>query len=116
MVLIAVYGTLRKGWTNHYNYGVSESEYIGMATSNKLSLYVYGLPYAIKEEGELVVELYNIDSIKYGEIAMMELGAGYYPSDEEYIGLDGKTYLAKTFLFPYSIGKKIDSGDFNEAR
>lgn len=59
---IAVYGTLKKGYTNYWNY-LSASKFVGKGkTEDKYPLVVSGLPYLIEEKG--VGHNVNVDVFK----------------------------------------------------
>ena len=61
--IVAVYGTLKRGFGNHHY--IDDSKYIGKGkTKSKYPLVVKGLPYLIEEEGvghNVDVEVYRVD-------------------------------------------------------
>jgi len=86
MVIIAVYGTLRKGGINNERFNLNLNyiaEYLGKTKITGFKLWdIQGLPYAeetLDDNDEIIVELYKINHTKtFWEINLMELTAGYF--------------------------------------
>jgi gamma-glutamylcyclotransferase (GGCT)/AIG2-like uncharacterized protein YtfP len=78
--LIAVYGSLKKGFYNHGRCGeqVPAGE---MTIKGKMTLVANAYPklFLTDEGDEHEVELYMVDAITFTMLNQMELGAGYTP-------------------------------------
>lgn len=125
MVLIAVYGTLRKGHYNYHNFALDlryVAKHLGTTTIKGYKLCEYGtLPYAVStydDNDEITVDVFDIQYTRtFWQINLMEQTAGYF-TDIERIKLDKEehdtiiwtiteTQLPKT-------AKHIKSGDWND--
>lgn len=93
--LVAVYGSLKKGFYNHYGLG-EDAEYLGnmIVTGVMYSNGSYPKLYRTNEdqtfeafnqgkERNHEVEVYSINEARYHGITSMEVGAGYTPEDIE---------------------------------
>jgi gamma-glutamylaminecyclotransferase len=73
--LVAVYGTLKKGYGNYYRH-LTESKFIGKGvTKDKYPLIVRGLPYMIEEKGkghQVEVEVYKVDDDTFRDLDALE--------------------------------------------
>ena len=105
---IAVYGTLRKGKPLH-DY-LKDSKFLGEDWIEGYDLYVEVLPYAIKGEGRLKVEVYEVSRETFEEINSMEVNAGYKP-----IEVDTRFGTAVLWEWAHdSSGVRVESGDFGD--
>lgn len=81
MEWLFVYGTLRKGFSNHHLLGIeNQVEWNGDKDSVFGRLYIddkSGLPYLYPGNDCVIGEVYKIDDLKYLAIKRMELDAGY---------------------------------------
>lgn len=106
---VAVYGTLRKGCTNH-RYLV-DAKYIGTGKLPGWNLYSNGsYPYAKKSIGSITVEIYEIDEEALSGIDDLEGFPGHYERkrvNTEY----GKCWLYYIDVVP-SRCFKIPGGDW----
>jgi gamma-glutamylcyclotransferase (GGCT)/AIG2-like uncharacterized protein YtfP len=77
-MLIAVYGTLRRGGGLHEAYRLDELDMLARETLKGFDMYSLGAyPYVVQGDGEITVELYNADIVTAYQIERMERGAGY---------------------------------------
>jgi gamma-glutamylcyclotransferase (GGCT)/AIG2-like uncharacterized protein YtfP len=78
-VNVFVYGTLKRGKSNHWY--LRESEYLGVYyTDNHYALYVKGLPYMVKEDkgGGVKGELYRVDMNILAQLDSLEGHPTFY--------------------------------------
>ena len=108
VIPIAVYGTLRKGYGNHY-YHLSNALFVGEGeTVEELSLYVSGLPYLVRPEGDIAsrshvkVEVYYVTKDELEDIDKLEGHPSHYKREEIMINVDGKEIKAWTYFYQYS--------------
>lgn len=92
MQLVAVYGSLKKGYYNHRALG-EDAEFLGTDTvcgvmynnGSYPKLYKIhpknALPFPKSLSRDHVIEVYRISDEPYERITSMELGAGYAPED-----------------------------------
>ena len=73
--LIAVYGTLKKGFGNYYTY-LTSSKHLGNGkTKDKYPLVVDGLPYLFEKKGEgynVKVDVFKVSDANLKNIDMLE--------------------------------------------
>jgi gamma-glutamylaminecyclotransferase len=130
--LIAVYGTLKRGYGNYYNY-LSSSKFIGKGnTKDKYPLIISGLPYLINKKGEgynVQVDVFKVTDSKLNDLDRLEGHPNWYRREQVEIKVKGvvlncwiyfnireneigkvhhKTYFQNTK--PKTITKKLDSG------
>ncbi len=106
MVRIAVYGTLRQGKRLHWY--LEGEEFLGEDWLEGFDLYFDGLPYAVRGEGRLKVEVYEVNDEVFDDINGLEVGAGYTPVEVE-------TKFGPAILWEWQLrvnGEKIEGGDF----
>ncbi|MCD6492347.1 MAG: gamma-glutamylcyclotransferase [Archaeoglobaceae archaeon] len=105
---IAVYGTLRKGKPLH-DY-LKDSKFLGEDWIEGYDLYVEVLPYAIKGEGRLKVEVYEVSRETFEKINSMEVNAAYNP-----VEVDTRFGTAVLREWTHdSSGVRVESGDFGD--
>jgi len=105
---IAVYGTLRKGKPLH-GY-LRESKFLGEDRIEGYDLYVDVLPYAVKGNGKLKVEVYTVGEETFERINRIEVNAGYKP-------VEVNTKFGRAILWEWVHepgGEKVESGDFDD--
>tara|TARA_R100000655_G_scaffold30835_1_gene61964 strand:- start:1815 stop:2909 length:1095 start_codon:yes stop_codon:yes gene_type:complete len=92
--LIAVYGTLKKGYGNYYGY-LSNSQYIGGGkTKDKYPLIVNGLPYVLDAKGKgknVVVDVFKVSDAQLKRIDSLESHPQWYVRKQIPISVNGKT-------------------------
>jgi gamma-glutamylaminecyclotransferase len=130
--LIAVYGTLKRGYGNYYNY-LSSSKFIGKGnTKDKYPLIISGLPYLINKKGEghnVQVDVFKVTDSKLNDLDRLEGHPNWYRREKIEIKVKGvvlscwiyfniretetgkpyhKTYFQNTK--PKTVTKKLDIG------
>ena len=73
--LVAVYGTLKKGYSNYYSY-LTSSKHIGKGETNeKYPLVISGLPYLIEEKGKghnVEVDVFKVSGTVLSQLDRLE--------------------------------------------
>lgn len=92
--LVAVYGTLKKGYSNYWHY-LSGANYIGKGqTLNKYPLIVSGLPYLIDEVDKgynVEVDVFAVSDARLRELDRLEGHPQWYCRKQIPINMKGKT-------------------------
>lgn len=127
-IILAVYGSLRKGCHNHNLCFKDDVGFIANATIKGFELYSLGsYPAIIQGKGDVKVELYDVtDNLKFPQTEQMELRAGYirilttaYPDDD----YSSKPIQAYVYIIDYEKDKlekyplihpknRVQSGDW----
>lgn len=93
--LIAVYGTLKKGYSNNYSY-LRNAKHIGQGkTKDKYPLVVKGLPYLVEQKGKghnVVVDVYKVSDVQLERIDALEGHPNWYERKQVPINVNGKTH------------------------
>ena len=120
--LIAVYGTLRKGWGNHRL--IADAEFVGKGrTTEKLVLTQSGIPYVSRdkvnqpgfEANNVVVEIYKVtDPTMMRNLDSLEGHPDWYFRSPVEVQLENEeTVVAEIYLNERSSGREVNtSGDF----
>lgn len=105
--LIAVYGTLKKGYSNYWNY-LSRAKYVGKGhTVNKYPLIINGLPYLIDEvdNGHNVeVDIFAVSDTKLADLDMLEGHPVWYRRKRTEIRMKGKVLTCWVY---FNIKEKV---------
>jgi gamma-glutamylcyclotransferase (GGCT)/AIG2-like uncharacterized protein YtfP len=92
--LIAVYGTLKKGYSN-YNRFLTASKFIGSGeTKEKYPLVIKGLPYLIDEKGKgynVDVDVFKVNNDVLTKLDALEGHPIWYKRKQTQVMLDGKS-------------------------
>lgn len=107
-IKIAVYGTLRKGKPLHGH--LEDAIFLGEDWVEGYELYVDGLPYAVRGNGKLKVEVYEVDEETFELLNNIEVGAGYMP-------VEVNTEFGEAVLWEWKYepsGERIESRDFDD--
>jgi gamma-glutamylaminecyclotransferase len=92
--LIAVYGTLKKGYTN-YNTYLTTSKFIGSGkTKDKYPLIIKGLPYMIDERGKghnVAVDVFKVSNPVLDKLDKLEGHPTWYKRKQIPVVVKGKT-------------------------
>jgi gamma-glutamylaminecyclotransferase len=92
--LVAVYGTLKKGYTN-YNNHLTSSKYIGNGkTKEKYPLVIKGLPYLIDQAGEgyqVEVDVFKVSNSVLNNLDKLEGHPNWYRRKQIQIEINNKT-------------------------
>jgi len=107
--LIAVYGTLKKGYSNYHTY-LRSAKYVGSGvTKDKYPLLVQGLPYMVDEKGvghNVEVDVFKVSDKSFNDIDLLEGHPKWYVRKQIPITLkDGKTITCWLYFNP----KEVDS-------
>jgi gamma-glutamylaminecyclotransferase len=99
--VIAVYGTLKKGYGNH-NYYLGDSKMLGKGhTKSKYPLVVEGLPYLVDEQGKghnVAVEVYKVNDKTLEQLDRLEGHPNWYCRRQIPIVVDGKEILCWVYF------------------
>jgi len=100
--LVAVYGTLKKGFGN--NYLLRNSTFIGKGvTKKKFPMVASGIPYVLKEEGKghfIDIELYAVSDTTLKDLDSLEGHPTWYKREVTDVLVKGKTYSAWLYFNP----------------
>lgn len=112
--LLFTYGTLQKGFSNHYL--IKGAEYLGSGkTLEKYSLYESGIPYVFKGEevSQIHGELYRVDNHTLKIIDRLEGHPDWYRREEVAVLTEnGVTVTAWLYFYPEKRGELIKSGRY----
>ena len=110
--LIAVYGTLKKGYSN-YNHYLTSSKYIGRGeTKHKYPLVIKGLPYLIEQKGKghnVEVDVFKVSSTVLMNLDMLEGHPTWYKRKQVAIKINGKVLFCWVY---FNIREKADGNEF----
>jgi len=83
--LVAVYGTLKKGFNNYYNY-LTSSKHVGAGkTQDKYPLIVDGLPYLLNKKGlgyNVKVDVFKVSDATFKKLDMLEGHPRWYRREQ----------------------------------
>ena len=106
--LIAVYGTLKKGYSNYYHY-LSSAKHVGSGvTKDKHSLVVAGLPYLIEGGGgghNVEVDVFKVDDTLLKDLDKLEGHPNWYRRKQVPITIKGKTLMCWVYFIT---GMRVD--------
>jgi gamma-glutamylcyclotransferase (GGCT)/AIG2-like uncharacterized protein YtfP len=112
-MIIAVYGTLRKGSVRHHFLKEGGALFLGIDTASGFDMYAHSYPYLTPGEGKAVVELYEISPSLLATLDEVEQHPTLF--ERAKIKTDGGVE-AEAYLFPKArippVAVKID-GDWN---
>jgi gamma-glutamylaminecyclotransferase len=115
--LIFVYGTLKKGFSNHYF--LDGAHFVDYAvTKEKYALYVSYIPYLSKDEkiSKIYGEVYKVDFDMLKRVDMLEEHPDWYKREVVDVYLLNKNKLVKSWIyfFPNPEGELIKDGVYTE--
>ena len=101
--IVAVYGTLKKGFGNYYSY-LTNSKHLGRGeTKDKYPLVVKGLPFLLDKKGEgenVVVDLFKVSDITFKNLDALEGHPRWYVRRQVPVVVNGKTITAWIYFNP----------------
>ena len=105
--VIAVYGTLKKGHGNYYNY-LADSKMIGSGhTFDKYPLIVQGLPYLVDKKGighNVEVDVFKVSGEVFADLDRLEGHPNWYRRRQVLINMgEGKSVSAWVYFNPITI-------------
>jgi gamma-glutamylcyclotransferase (GGCT)/AIG2-like uncharacterized protein YtfP len=92
--LVAVYGTLKKGYNNYYNYLMSAKYIAKGKTKEKYPLIISGLPYLIEDIGkghQVEVDVFKVSDSKLKDLDILEGHPKWYRRKQVDIVVGKKT-------------------------
>jgi gamma-glutamylaminecyclotransferase len=106
--LVAVYGTLKKGYSNYWAYLLS-SKHIGSGkTAERYPLIVNGLPYLIENRGvgyNVKVDVFSVSNSVLKRLDALEGHPNWYYRKQIKVNVDGKSLMCWIYFNPKSVGK-----------
>lgn len=114
MEYVFVYGTLRKGCSNHGL--LQDAKFLGLArTREKYALYTQDIPYVVKDQAVSHIrgEVYQVDETGLGRLDILEGHPDWYAREKSAVYLDtGEKIQAWIYFFPEPHGELVQNGDF----
>jgi gamma-glutamylaminecyclotransferase len=116
--LIAVYGTLKKGYGNYYSY-LTNAKHLGRGkTQYKYPLLVEGLPYMVDEKGighNVVVDVFKVSDVELKKIDRLEGHPRWYKRKQIPITLKNRTLNCWVYFNPKNTTNKEYHKSFERA-
>jgi gamma-glutamylaminecyclotransferase len=101
--VIAVYGTLKKGFNNYYNY-LSSSKHLGSGkTKDKYPLIIQGLPYLIDKKGvghNVEVDVFKVSDAVLDSLDRLEGHPNWYRRKQIEVNVKGRTICCWVYFNP----------------
>lgn len=106
--LIAVYGTLKKGFGNYYSY-LTNAKHLGRGTTqDKYPLIVQGLPYMVDRKGmghNVVVDVFKVSDAQLQRVDQLEGHPQWYKRKQIPIKLKNRTLNCWLYFNPKEINE-----------
>lgn len=117
---VAVYGTLKKGYSNYWGY-LSDSSFVGSGTTtDKYPLVVSGLPYLIENKGvghNVAVDVFKVTDSRLRELDRLEGHPQWYCRKQIDITIKGKQVLCWIYFnIKEVVGNKVLHKSFVQAK
>lgn len=115
-VLVAAYGTLRKGYSNSRLVDKPTTKHIGTGTTvNKYQMIASGIPFVNKTpDTNITVDIWEIDEEKdLPSVDRLEGHPEWYKRELIDVKVDDTIYKAWLYFCDRGHGKIVESGDFN---
>lgn len=119
--LVAVYGTLKKGFHNHHYLIGSKLLGSGVTKHDHYVMLSAGIPYVCKcvdEEkmGRISVEVYEVDDNTLKNLDRLEGHPEWYKREPVYVDIEGVGSLAAWLYFNEGALGKVNYHDFRDER
>lgn len=105
--VVAVYGTLKRGFGNYYSY-LTRSTFLGSGqTKHKYPLVVSGLPYLIEKKGQghnVAVDVFKVDDDTFRRLDMLEGHPKWYIRKQIPIMINRREVMAWIYFNPTENG------------
>ena len=112
---VAVYGTLKKNYSNYWWY-LGNATHIGKGkTYEKYPLIVKGLPYLINDEGKghnVEIDLFRVTDSTLKDLDRLEGHPNWYRREQIWVVVKGEPYLAWIY---FNIKEKSDGQVFHKS-
>ncbi len=109
--LIAVYGTLKKGYSNYYSY-LTNAKHIGRGkTQDKYPLIVDGLPYLVNKKGvghNVVVDVFKVSDMQLKKVDQLEGHPQWYRRVQIPVKLKNRTLNCWIYFNPKDINSNTE--------
>jgi gamma-glutamylaminecyclotransferase len=109
--LIAVYGTLKKGYSNYYSY-LTNAKHIGRGkTQDKYPLIVDGLPYLVNKKGvghNVVVDVFKVSDMQLKKVDQLEGHPQWYRRVQIPVTLKNRTLNCWIYFNPKDINSNTE--------
>jgi gamma-glutamylaminecyclotransferase len=106
--LIAVYGTLKKGYSNYHRH-LGNAKYIGGGkTKDKYPLLIEGLPYMVNKKGtghNVEVDVFKVSNTALKSIDRLEGHPDWYKRIQIPVSVKGKTFMCWLYFNDRQVGK-----------
>ena len=109
--LVAVYGTLKKGY-NNYNSYLTSSKFVGKGeTKDKYPLVISGLPYLIENKGQghnVEVDVFKVSSSVLRDLDRLEGHPTWYRRKQIEVKVNGKVLVCWIYFNIKETGKGME--------
>ena len=113
---VAVYGTLKKGYNNYWNYLSGVSSFVGSGTTkDRYPLIIQGLPYLIKKIGvghNVSVDVFRVTDETLARLDRLEGHPNWYRREQININIKGKKVLAWIY---FNIRETIENKTYHKS-
>lgn len=107
--LVAVYGTLKRGYNNYYSY-LANARHIGRGkTQDKYPLIVEGLPYLVNKKGvgyNVEVDVFSVSDMQLGRLDQLEGHPRWYKRVQIPIKVDNRVLNCWVYFNPKEVSSK----------
>ena len=111
-VIVAVYGTLKKNYSNYHHY-LSGSTYVGSGeTVDKYPLIISGLPYVMSKKGvghNVDVDVFLVSQSKLKELDGLEGHPSWYERKKIQVLMDEGSVMNSWLYFNDGVGCRLDA-------
>jgi gamma-glutamylaminecyclotransferase len=105
--VVAVYGTLKKGYSNYYGH-LYNSNFVGSGkTKDKYPLIIKGLPFLVNQKGvghNVAVDVFKVSDSTLAKLDILEGHPRWYKREQIQVVIQGKEVTAWIYFNPKQIG------------